>query len=127
MNVGKIVPRKKNFLRSKFTNTRNLANLFNRKPKSIFSISLQSSESFEPPVTSALLDSIDNNNLDTKGIETKMGNQEKIYQLNGKFYSNISHLFSKKRRRKRDVPIITLKYMKEKLVLNADIHIKIKK
>ena len=127
MNVGKIVPRKKNFLRSKFTNTRNLANLFNRKPKSIFSISLQSSESFEPPVTSALLDSIENNNLDTKGIETKMGNQEKIYQLNGKFYSNISHLFSKKRRRKRDVPIITLKYMKEKLVLNADIHIKIKK
>ena len=124
MNVGKIVPRKKNFLRSKFTNTRNLANLFNRKPKSIFSISLQSSESFEPPVTSALLDSIDNNNLDTKGIETKMGNQEKIYQLNGKFYSNISHLFSKKRRRKRDVPIITLKYIKEKLVLNADIHIK---
>lgn len=63
MNVGKLVPRKKNFLRSKFTNTRNLANLFNRKPKSIFSISLQSSESFEPPVTSALLDSIENNNV----------------------------------------------------------------
>ena len=117
-------PRKKNFLRSKFTNTRNLANLFNRKPKSIFSISLQSSESFEPPVTSALLDSIENNNLDTKGTETKMGSQEKTYQLNGKFYSNISHLFSKRRRKKRDVPIITLKYIKEKLVLDADIHIK---
>ena len=127
MNVGKLVPRKKNFFRSKFTNTRKLANLLNRKPKSIFSISLQSSESFEPPVSSALLDSIENNNLDTKGTETKMGNQEKTYQLNGKFYSNISHLFSKKRRKKRDVPIITLKYMKEKLVLNADIHIKIKK
>ena len=124
MNVGKLVPRKKNFLRSKFTNTRNLANLFNRKPKSIFSISLQSSEGFEPPVTSALLDSIENNNLDTKGTESKMGNQEKIYQLNGKFYSNISHLFSKRRRKKRDVPIITLKYIKEKLVLDADIHIK---
>ena len=124
MNVGKLVPRKKNFLRSKFTNTRNLANLFNRKPKSIFSISLQSSESFEPPVTSALLDSIENNNLDTKGTETKMGSQEKTYQLNGKFYSNISHLFSKRRRKKRDVPIITLKYIKEKLVLDADIHIK---
>ena len=124
MNVGKLFPRKKNFLRSKFTNTRNLANLFNRKPKSIFSISLQSSESFEPPVTSALLDSIENNHLDTKGTETKMGNQEKTYQLNGKFYSNISHLFSKRRRKKRDVPIITLKYIKEKLVLDADIHIK---
>ena len=124
MHVGKLVPRKKNFLRSKFTNTRNLANLFNRKPKSIFSISLQSSESFEPPVTSALLDSIENNNLDTKGTETKMGNQEKTYQLNGKFYSNISHLFSKRRRKRRDVPIITLKYIKEKLVLDADIHIK---
>ena len=62
--------------------------------------------------------------MDTKGTETKMGSQEKTYQLNGKFYSNISHLFSKRRRKKRDVPIITLKYIKEKLVLDADIHIK---
>ena len=125
MNVGKLVPRKKNFFRSKFTNTRKLANLLNRKPKSIFSISLQSSDSFEPPVTSALLGSIEKNNSeDLEGAKIKMGNQEKTYQLNGKFYSNISHLFSKKRRKKRDVPIITLKYIKEKLVLNADIHIK---
>ena len=76
-------------------------------------------------MTSALLGSIEKNNSeDLEGAKIKMGNQEKTYQLNGKFYSNISHLFSKKRRKKRDVPIITLKYIKEKLVLNADIHIK---
>ena len=121
MNVGKLVPKKKSFLRSKFTNKRNL---FRKKPKSIFSISLQSSDSFEPPVTSALLDSIEANNLDSKEAESKMGNEAKTYQLNGKFYSNISHLFSKKRRKKRDIPIITLKYLKEKLVLDVNIHIK---
>ena len=124
MNVGRLVPKKKNYFRSKFNNTRNLAALFSRKPKSIFSISLQSSESFEPPATSALLNSIENSNLDSKDTGNKMGSNEKTYQLNGKFYSNISHLFSKRRRKKRDFPIITLKYLKEKLVLNADIHIK---
>ena len=125
MNIGKLVPKKKSFLRSKFTNKRNLATLFSQKPKSIFSISLQSSDSFEPPVTSALLGSIENKNSeDLEGTKNKMGNQEKTYQLNGKFYSNISHLFSKKRRKKRDIPIITLKYLKEKLVLDANIHIK---
>lgn len=124
MNVGKLVPKKKSFLRSRFTNKRTMATLFSKKPKSIFSISLQSSDSFEPPLTSALLDSIETNNLDSKGAKNKMGNQTKTYQLNGKFYSNISHLFSKKRRKKRDIPIITLKYLKEKLVLDANIHIK---
>ena len=124
INVGRLAPNKRrNYLKSKFGNKSNLATLFSKTKKSP-SISHQSTDSFEPPVTSALLDTFERQkSFESFGKESKTSSLLKTYQLNGKHYSNISHLFSKRKKKKRDFPTITLKYLKEKLILDAEIHI----
>ena len=131
INVARLVPNKrKNYLRSKFSKKLDFACVFTRRPRSP-SVSDESAASPPtPPAVSALLHTAAQpgpgqlHRVAAKNVEEdEEDTSEMKSHRNRQQFSNISNIFTKKTRKKRDVTKITLKYLKECLILDADIHI----